>query len=104
MILSMRSQSGSCQLGKTEGTVSSFFHFKRYMHVDDGSRFRRPPPAVFIRALKVVPTEKVVEVDWFREEYALGWQKYPYNFIVEELRVDGDHFSIFTPSYVSCYL
>ncbi|ATZ45187.1 Bcboa10 [Botrytis cinerea B05.10] len=66
----------------------------------ENGRFRRPPPAVFIRALKVVPTEKVVEVDWFREEYALGWQKYPYNFIVEELRVDGDHFSIFTPSYL----
>ncbi|TGO45655.1 hypothetical protein BCON_0375g00030 [Botryotinia convoluta] len=62
--------------------------------------FRRPPPAVFIRALKVVPTEKVVEVDWFRQEYALGWQKYSYNFIIEELRVDGDHFSIFTPSHL----
>ncbi|EDN93375.1 hypothetical protein SS1G_09241 [Sclerotinia sclerotiorum 1980 UF-70] len=41
--------------------------------VNDIIHALRPPPAVFIRALEVVPTEKVVEVDWFRGEYALGW-------------------------------
>ncbi|CAD6448955.1 e9ace0ac-dd26-4b35-b68d-f03de30a661a [Sclerotinia trifoliorum] len=61
---------------------------------------RRPPPAVFIRALEAVSTENVVEVDWFRGEYALGWRKYPYEFIIQELRVHGDHFSIFTPLYL----
>lgn len=71
------------------------------MYTNHRFTFRRPPPAVFIRALEVVSTEKVVEVDWFRGEYALGWRRYPYEFIVEELRVDGDHFSIFTPLYVS---
>ncbi|KAM3065608.1 putative thioesterase boa10 [Clarireedia jacksonii] len=59
-------------------------------------RLKRPPPTVFIRALEVVPTEKVVEVDWFREEPCLGWHKYPYNFILEEFRVEGDHFSMFS--------
>ncbi|KAM3067833.1 putative thioesterase boa10 [Clarireedia jacksonii] len=62
----------------------------------DDTRLKRPPPTVFIRALEVVPTEKVVEVDWFREEPCLGWHKYPYNFILEEFRVEGDHFSMFS--------
>lgn len=85
-----------------EGTIFfNYFVLTRTGFTNDKSNYRRPPPAVFIRALKVVPTEKVVEVDWFREQYALGWLRYPYNFIIKEFRVDGDHFSIFTPSDVS---
>ncbi|TGO07026.1 hypothetical protein BTUL_0345g00030 [Botrytis tulipae] len=69
--------------------VNDIIHALSVWELPTWENGRRPPPAVFIRALKVVLTEKVVEVDWFREEYALGWQKYPYNFIIEELRVDA---------------
>lgn len=68
---------------------------------DGFGKYRGPPRAVFIRALELVPTEKVVEVDWFREEKCLGWYKYPYDFILKELRVQGDHFSMFSAQCVS---
>lgn len=65
--------------------------------------YSRPPSAVFIRAKEIVVSEKLVEVDWFRDEACLGWkERYPYNFIRKEFLIDGDHFSIFSPTFVSC--
>jgi hypothetical protein len=94
----MRFQYGNYPIGLTQGKIGFSIPPDP---TDRLIRSKRPPPTVFIRALETVPTEKVVEVDWFREERCLGWHKYPYDFILEEIRVEGDHFSMFSAQCVS---
>ncbi|KAM3066392.1 hypothetical protein ACMFMF_010351 [Clarireedia jacksonii] len=63
------------------------------------TRSGKPPPTVFIRALQLVSGDGVHEVDWFREEPVLGWNRYSLDFIVKEIHVKGNHFSIFTAGH-----
>ena len=62
-----------------------------------------PPPTIFIRALQTVPSEGLLEVDWFRNEPVLGWRRYDFDFVTKELTTEGDHFSIFTSKHVRTF-
>lgn len=91
--------SGNCHPGKTRGKLTPLSVLIVSLLL--GLRNGMPPPTVFIHARQAVPSDHVVEVDWFRDQPVLGWRNYNSDFIVEEINIEGDHFSIFKTENVS---